>query len=103
MSRRSRSPRISIAEPELDQDRARPPTKKNAEVEPSSGQGEGVTKWKGCFVIKKDYQSIVTKYMGHKIRNKKCPIEVGESEGRQTEQRKYGHKLSIETISTREP
>ena len=45
----------------------------------------------------------MTKYKGHKIRNKLCPKEVWEEGGRQTEQRTYGHKLSNEARRTRVP
>ena len=45
------TPRVNKCRPRLDQDSTRPHTKNNAENEANKGQGEGVTRWKGCLVM----------------------------------------------------
>jgi len=46
-----KTPRASKSRPRWDQDSTRPQTKNKAENEPTNGQGEGVTRWKGCLVM----------------------------------------------------
>ena len=50
----SKSPSLNNEEPMEDKDITRPDTKIIADTEPSSGHGEGETKWKGCLDMKQD-------------------------------------------------
>jgi len=54
VARTSKRPSTNRKEPMADQDITRPDTKIRAETEPSNGQGEGDTKWKGCLDIRLD-------------------------------------------------
>jgi len=47
-----KTPRVIKVRPRFDQDSTRPQTKNKAEIEETNGQGEGVTKWKGCLVMR---------------------------------------------------
>ena len=43
------TPRISKLRPRFDQESTRPTTMNSEEIEATKGQGEGVTRWKGCL------------------------------------------------------